>query len=35
MYFIDLGLKSDRGVKEAKKYYKGFKKTIVSVMAHA
>jgi hypothetical protein len=30
-YFVELGLKSDKGVKKAKKYYKSFKKTIVSV----
>jgi hypothetical protein len=30
-YFVDLGLESDWGVREAKEYYKGFKETVTSV----
>jgi hypothetical protein len=30
-YFVNLGLKSDKGIKKAKKYYKGFKKTIADI----
>jgi hypothetical protein len=30
-YFVNLGLKSNKDVKKAKKYYKGFKETIIGV----
>jgi hypothetical protein len=30
-YFVNLGLKSGRGIKKAKEYYKGFKMTIAGV----
>jgi hypothetical protein len=30
-YFVNLGLKSNKSIKKAEKYYKGFKKTIISV----
>jgi hypothetical protein len=30
-YFINLSLKSNKGVKKAKRYYKGFKKAITGV----
>jgi hypothetical protein len=30
-HFVNLGLKSNRGVKKAKRYYKGFKKAITGV----
>jgi hypothetical protein len=30
-YFVNLGLKSSKDVKKAKKHYKGFKKTIAGV----
>jgi hypothetical protein len=30
-YFVNLGLKSSWGIREAKRYYKSFKETVVSV----
>jgi hypothetical protein len=33
-YFVNLGLKSNQGIKKAKRYYKGFKKTIVNVKCY-
>jgi hypothetical protein len=30
-YFINLGLKSNKDVKKAKRYYKGFKKVIINI----
>jgi hypothetical protein len=30
-YFVNLSLKSNKGIKKAKKHYKGFKKAITDV----